>query len=83
MRVGTGPILTFAARSVLVVPAHQPHSLGELGSAMQLVRADEHRSMLGDDLVSFIDGIAAGTWFSRNLRAVLTHAAFMTQARRS
>ena len=56
LRVGTGPVLAFAARSALVVPAHQPHVLGELGAGAQLVRADEHCSMLGDGLVSFTAG---------------------------
>ena len=56
LRVGTGPVLSFTARSALVVPAHQPHVLGELGSSVQLVRADEHCSMLGDGLVAFTAG---------------------------
>ncbi len=56
LRVGTGPVLPFGARSTLVVPAHQPHVLGELGAGVQLVRADEHCSMLGDGLVSFTAG---------------------------
>ena len=56
LRVGTGPVLPFAACSALVVPAHQPHVLGELGSGVRLVRADEHCSMLGDGLVSFTAG---------------------------
>ncbi len=56
LRVGTGPVLPFAARSALVVPAHQPHLLGGLASGVQLVRADEHCSMLGDGLVSFTAG---------------------------
>lgn len=56
LRVGTGPVLPFGARSALVVPAHQPHMLGELGAGVQLVRADEHCSMLGDGLVSFTAG---------------------------
>ncbi len=55
-RVGTGPVLPFAARSALVVPAHQPHVLGGSGPGIQLVRADEHCSMLGDGLVSFTAG---------------------------
>ncbi len=55
-RVGTGPVLPFTARSALVVPAHQPHVLGGLGPGIQLVRADEHCSMLGDGLVSFTAG---------------------------
>ena len=55
-RVVTGPTLQFAARSALVVPAHQPHVLGKLGPGVHLVRADEHCSMLGDGLVSFTAG---------------------------
>ena len=56
LRVGTGPVLPFDARSALVIPAHQPHVLGEPGPGMQLVRADQHCSMLGDGLVSFTAG---------------------------
>ncbi len=56
LRVGTGPILPFAARSALVVPAHQPHVLGGSGPGIQFLRADEHCSMLGDGLVSFRAG---------------------------
>lgn len=55
-RVGTGPVLSFATRSALVVPAHQPHVLGKLGPGVQLVRADEHCSMLGDGLILFTAG---------------------------
>ena len=55
-RVGTGPVLPFSARSALVVPAYQPHVLGELGAGVRLIRADEHCSMLGDGLVSFTAG---------------------------
>ena len=56
LRVGTGPVLPFAVRNALVVPAHQPHVLGGLGAGVQLVRADEHCSMLGDGLVAFTAG---------------------------
>ena len=56
LRVSTGPVLPFADRSALVVPAHQPHVLGGLGPGIQLLRADEHCSMLGDGLVSFTAG---------------------------
>ena len=55
-RVGTGPVLPFTARTALVVPAHQAHVLGGVGPGIQLVRADEHCSMLGDGLVSFTAG---------------------------
>ena len=55
-RVGTGPVLPFAARTALIVPAHQPHTLGGSGPGIQLLRADEHCSMLGDGLVSFTAG---------------------------
>ncbi len=56
LRVGTGPVLPFAVRSALVVPAHQPHVLGGLGAGVQLLQADEHCSMLGDGLVAFTAG---------------------------
>src|ERR1700712_5296129 len=55
-RVGTGPVLQFSSRRAPVVPAHQPHSLGELGAGVQVVHADEHCSMLGDGLVLFTAG---------------------------
>ena len=55
-RVGRGPTMQFTAGSALVIPAHQPHVLGELGPGAQLVHADEHCSMLGDGLVSFTAG---------------------------
>lgn len=60
LRVGTGPVLPFNARSAVVVPAHQPHVLGELGTSVQLVHADEHCSMLGDGLVLFAAGDGNG-----------------------
>ena len=56
LRVGTGPVLPFAVRSALVVPAHQPHVLGGLGAGTHFLRADEHCSMIGDGLVSFTAG---------------------------
>ena len=56
LRVGTGPVLPFAVRSALAVPARQPHVLGRLDPGMRLVQADEHCSMLGDGLVSFTAG---------------------------
>ncbi len=56
LRVGTGPVLPFAVRSALVIPAHQPHVLGGPGAGVQLVQADEHCSMLGDGLVTFTAG---------------------------
>jgi AraC-like DNA-binding protein len=55
-RVGTGPVLQFNARSALVIPAHQPHVLGELRPGVQLLRADEQCSMIGDGLVAFTAG---------------------------
>ena len=55
-RVGTGPALRFTPRNALVIPAHQPHVLGELGPGVQLARAEERCSMVGDGLVSFTAG---------------------------
>ena len=55
-RVGKGPALPFTARQALVVPAHQPHMLGDTGSSVRFLDADEHCSMLGDGLVFFKAG---------------------------
>ena len=53
--MGNGPSLSFAPRSVIVVPARQSHVLGELGSP-QIVHAEDRCSMLGDGLVTFTAG---------------------------
>ena len=54
-RVGNGPPLPFAPRSVIVVPARQSHALGELRSP-QVISAEDRCSMLGDGLVTFTAG---------------------------
>ncbi|MGI4942704.1 MAG: cupin domain-containing protein [Janthinobacterium lividum] len=54
--VGNGPWLPFAAQSVIVVPARQPHVLGEAGAVARTVAAAEHCSLLGDGLVRFTAG---------------------------
>lgn len=56
MRVGNGPDLPFAARSILVVPARQPHAVGELGPTLELIAAEDHCSMVTDGLVTFTAG---------------------------
>ncbi len=54
-RVGNGPSRSFGPKSVIVVPARQPHVLGTLGSP-QIIRAEDRCSMLGDGLVTFTAG---------------------------
>ena len=56
LRVGNGPWLPFAPRSVLVVPARQPHVLGEAGPVARVVQAEDRCSLLADGLVAFIAG---------------------------
>ncbi len=54
--VGNGSWLPFAAQSIIVVPARQPHVLGEAGAVVRTVSADEHCSLIGDGLVRFTAG---------------------------
>ncbi len=56
LRVGNGAWLPFAPRNVIVVPARQPHVLGEAGPAAQVLGAEDHCSLLGDGLVTFTAG---------------------------
>ena len=56
LRVGNGPWLPFGPCSVLVVPARQPHVLGEPGPIARVVRAEERCSLLADGLVKFTAG---------------------------
>ncbi|MGI4794781.1 MAG: helix-turn-helix domain-containing protein [Janthinobacterium lividum] len=55
-RVGNGPWLAFAPRSVIVVPARQSHVLGEVEATAQTVLAEDHCSLLADGLVKFTAG---------------------------
>lgn len=54
--VGNGPALPFGPRSILVIPPRQPHVVGDSGSAIQLVSAEDHCSMVTDGLVTFTAG---------------------------
>ena len=54
--VGNGPWLAFAPQSIIVVPARQPHVLGEAGAVARTVPAAEHCSLIGDGLVRFTAG---------------------------
>ena len=56
LSVGNGPWLPFAPQSVLVVPARQSHVLGEAEPVAQLIRAEDHCSLLADGLVTFTAG---------------------------
>ena len=54
-RVGNGAWQAFAPRSIIVVPARQPHVLG-VAEVQQVGCAEDHCSMLGDGLVTFTAG---------------------------
>ena len=56
LRVGNGPWLPFAPRSVIIVPARQSHVVGEVEPVGQMVHAEEHCSLLADGLVTFTAG---------------------------
>lgn len=56
MRVGNGEWLHFGPQSVLIVPARQPHVVGEAGAVAQLCKAEDRCSMLADGLVAFTAG---------------------------
>lgn len=61
VRSGSGPWVPFAPRSVIVVPAHNPHELGEADRPVQEVQAEDHCTLVDDGLVKFTAGDAADT----------------------
>ena len=56
LRVGNGPWHSFAPRSIIVVPPHRAHALGEPGAVTRESRSEEHCPLLGDGLVAFTAG---------------------------
>src|SRR5215218_157515 len=56
VRSGDGPWIPFSPRSVIVVPAHKPHDVGEAGTVVQEVRSEDHCTLLDDGLVKFTAG---------------------------
>lgn len=56
LNVGNGLALPFVPNSILVVPARQPHVVGDAGPAIQLIPAEDHCSMATDGLVTFTAG---------------------------
>ncbi len=56
MRVGNGEWLPFGPNSMLIVPARQPHVVGDAGPVAQLSKAEDRCSMLADGLVAFTAG---------------------------
>ena len=56
VRSGGGPWIPFSPRSVIVVPAHKPHDIGEAGTVVQEVRSEDHCTLLDDGLVKFTAG---------------------------
>ena len=56
LRVGDGSWRTFAPHSVIVVPARLSHALGEPEQVRGAARAEDHCSLHGDGLVSFMAG---------------------------
>ena len=60
MQVGNGPWLPFAPGSILVVPAREPHAIGDAGPGARMVQAEDSCTMLADGLVRFSAGTGNG-----------------------
>ena len=56
LRVGQGPWLPFAPHSMIVVPAWQPHTMGEAEGSVAEARAEDRCALHGDGLVTFTAG---------------------------
>ena len=56
MRCDNGRWIPFAPRSVIIVPAHKAHVLGESGRVIGEARAENHCSLLDDGLIKFTAG---------------------------
>lgn len=54
--VGNGSALSFAPHSILVIPARQPHVVGDAGPDIQLIPAEDNCSMVTNGLVTFTAG---------------------------
>ena len=56
VRSGNGRWVPFGPRSVIIVPAHKPHDVGEPNLVVQEVLAEDHCTLLGDGLIRFKAG---------------------------
>lgn len=56
LRIGDGALLPFGPSSVLIVPALQPHWVGEVDEGARIAPAGEKCALLGDGLVEFTAG---------------------------
>ena len=56
VRSGNGPWVPFAPRSIIIVPAHRRHDVGEPDRVVQEVRAEDHCTLLDDGLIKFTAG---------------------------
>lgn len=56
LRVGQGPWLPFAPHSIIIVPAREPHVVGEADAVLAEARAEDHCALHGDGLVAFTAG---------------------------
>ena len=56
IRVGNGARAPFGPQSVIIVPARQPHVLGDADAITEVVQAEDHCSLLGEGLIKFTTG---------------------------
>jgi AraC-like DNA-binding protein len=56
VRCGNGRWVPFAPRTVIIVPAHKPHDIGEPDRIVAEVRAEDHCTLLDDGLIKFTAG---------------------------
>jgi AraC-like DNA-binding protein len=56
VRSGDGPWVPFSPRSIIIVPAHRPHDVGEADGAIAEARAEDHCTLLSDGLIKFTAG---------------------------
>lgn len=56
VRVGNRPWLPFVPQTIVVVPTHQPHALGEAVDPVGEARGEDHCSLLDDGFVKFTAG---------------------------
>ena len=56
VRSGDGRWIPFTPRSLVIVPAHKPHDVGEANAVQEEVRAEDHCTLLSDGLIKFTAG---------------------------
>jgi AraC family transcriptional regulator, activator of mtrCDE len=59
LRIGDAAPIPFGPLSVLIVPAHQPHWVGEAADDAKICPAGEQCALLGDGMVEFTAGSGA------------------------